>query len=190
MFEGECMLANKPDQDADRIRRPDEVQGCLDVAAQAQTLITGLSDEQYTHIALPYLQSAIGGHMRHILDVNHAVTGWPVNALVDYDVRRRAHPVETERDIALQEWRHIVDWLETLDEADMVSPVSVKSEVCLSHQACAQMPSTLGRELAFVSSHAVHHLALIRVSLCAQGIETDEHFGLAPATLSHQRGEK
>ncbi|CZF80925.1 hypothetical protein GCE9029_02287 [Grimontia celer] len=163
-----------------------EVEGCLDVAAQALELLHQLSDEQYNFVAAPYLQSSIGQHMRHILDVVHAASAQEI----DYDVRRRAHPVETDKEIAISEWRHLCEWLESLCEADMDAAIDVRHEVSLNRQAAAKSASTLGRELAFVSSHAVHHFALIRVSLSAQNISVAETFGLAPATLSHFRGEK
>ncbi|NGN97521.1 DinB family protein [Grimontia sp. S25] len=163
-----------------------ELEGGLDVAAQALELLHQLSDDQYQFVATPYLQSSIGQHMRHILDVFHAASAQDI----DYDVRRRAHPVETDRKIAMSEWRQLCEWLESLSEADMDSAINVRHEVSLNRQAAATSASTLGRELAFVSSHAVHHFALIRVSLSAQKISVAETFGLAPATLSHFRGEQ
>ncbi|CZF80518.1 DinB family protein [Grimontia marina] len=163
-----------------------EVEGCLDVAAQALELLYQLSDDQYNFVAAPYLQSSIGQHMRHILDVMHAASAQDI----DYDVRRRSHPVETSREIAIAEWRHLCEWLESLGDADMNTALYVRHEVSLNRLAAAKSASTVGRELVFVSSHAVHHFALIRVSLSAQNIGVAETFGLAPATLSHFRGEK
>lgn len=183
------MFANNPERGQNGNRQPDEVTGCLEVSAQALTLLERLTSQQYTHIASPLLQSSIGSHMRHILDVCHALAVWPQSSMVDYDNRRRAHPVESQRDIAIDEWHRIRAWLGALTASQMETPVTVKSEVCLSRQVHREMPSTLGRELAFISSHAVHHMALIRVSLCAQGVEYENTFGVAPTTLSHQRGE-
>lgn len=164
---------------------PVEVEGGLDVAAQALELLHQLSCEQYRLIAAPYLQSSIGQHMRHILDLFHAASVPDIN----YDARRREHPVETDRHIAIAEWRQICEWLERLTEADIDGAVNVQHEVSLNRQVAATSTSTLGRELVFASSHAVHHFALIRVSLCAQDIPVAETFGFAPATLSHFRGD-
>ncbi|AMG28934.1 DinB family protein [Grimontia hollisae] len=165
---------------------PVEVEGGLDVAAQALELLHQLSYEQYNFVAAPYLQSSIGQHMRHILDLFHAASVQGIN----YDARRRAHPVETDRNVAIAEWQQICGWLEGLTDTDMADVVDVRHEVSLNRQVAATSTSTLGRELVFASSHAVHHFALVRVSLCAQDIPVAETFGFAPATLSHFRGDK
>ncbi|OEE74229.1 hypothetical protein A1OQ_01195 [Enterovibrio norvegicus FF-162] len=167
---------------------PAEVIGGMDVASQALELLHQLSDEQYNHVATPYLQSAIGQHMRHILDVFHAITVWPNSDFVDYDIRRRAHPVEKDKTIAIDEWISLYHWLETICEADLSTGMHVSGEVSLKHHVASVTQSTLGRELSFVASHAVHHFALIRVSLCAQDISTAETFGMAPATATFYRG--
>ncbi|WP_407334345.1 DinB family protein [Enterovibrio sp. 27052020O] len=170
------------------VNAPAEVIGGMDVAAQALELLHQLSDEQYNHVASPYLQSTIGQHMRHILDVFHAITAWPQSDFVDYDLRRRAHPVEKNKTIAIDEWISLYSWLETIREADLSTVMNISGEVSLKHHVASVTQSTLGRELSFVASHAVHHFALIRVSLCAQGISTAETFGMAPATATFYRG--
>ncbi|MGF1769927.1 DinB family protein [Enterovibrio makurazakiensis] len=166
---------------------PAEVIGGMDVAAQSLELLHQLSDAQYNHVAAPYLQSSIGQHMRHILDVFHAITVCPRSDFIDYDVRRRAHPVEKEKAIAITEWISLCDWLDALSEDDLLSLVNVSGEVSLTHHVASVTHSTLGRELSFVASHAVHHFALIRVSLCAQGISSAETFGMAAATATYYR---
>nr|WP_245621469.1 DinB family protein [Enterovibrio calviensis] len=167
---------------------PAEVSGAMDVAAQSLELLHQLSDAQYNHVAAPYLQSSIGQHMRHILDVFHAATGCPTSDFIDYDVRRRAHPVEKDKAIAISEWTLLCHWLDGLSEDNLLSRVNVSGEVSLTHHVASVTRSTLGRELSFVASHAVHHFALIRVSLCAQGISTADTFGMAPATATFYRG--
>ncbi|KXF82394.1 DinB family protein [Enterovibrio coralii] len=166
---------------------PFEVEGCLDIANQAKELLVQLTDEQYNYVAAPYLQSSIGQHMRHILDVFHAVEVWPSSSFIDYDKRRRHHPVEKQKDIALEEWNAIEQWLVGVPESALSSPLTVSSEVSLHQQMSPESASTLARELSFVASHAVHHFALLRVSLCAQDIPSDRAFGLAPATASYYR---
>jgi hypothetical protein len=47
------------------------------------------------------------------------------------------------------------------------------------------MESSLSRELQVLSSHTVHHFALIAVTLRAHGVQMDPDFGMAPSTLRH-----
>ena len=47
------------------------------------------------------------------------------------------------------------------------------------------MESSVSRELQVLSSHTVHHFALIAVTLRAHGVHMDPDFGMAPSTLRH-----
>jgi hypothetical protein len=45
------------------------------------------------------------------------------------------------------------------------------------------MESSISRGLQVLSSHTIHHFALIAMTLRAHGIEMDPEFGTAPSTL-------
>jgi hypothetical protein len=45
--------------------------------------------------------------------------------------------------------------------------------------------STLGRELAFVASHTIHHQALIAMLLGVQDVDAPDRLGYAPSTPRH-----
>ena len=49
------------------------------------------------------------------------------------------------------------------------------------------VPTSPGRELAFVLSHTVHHNALIRVMVKLLGADVPADFGYAPSTLAHRK---
>ena len=51
-------------------------------------------------------------------------------------------------------------------------------------------PSSIGRELAFVASHTVHHFALLAAHCQQHGIPTPADFGKAPATVAHERASR
>jgi hypothetical protein len=46
--------------------------------------------------------------------------------------------------------------------------------------------SSVGRELQSLSSHAIHHFALIAIVVRAHGFDLDADFGMAPSTLRYQ----
>ena len=48
--------------------------------------------------------------------------------------------------------------------------------------------STLGRELAFVNAHTIHHQAMIAVLLSIAGLDVPDGLGLAPATPRRHSG--
>ena len=48
------------------------------------------------------------------------------------------------------------------------------------------LASSIGRELQALSSHTIHHFALIAVTLRLHGIVVDPDFGMSPSTLRYQ----
>ena len=50
--------------------------------------------------------------------------------------------------------------------------------------------STLSREMQFVSTHVIHHHALIRLTLAQRGVEAPPEFGVAPSTLAYRAQEE
>jgi len=44
----------------------------------------------------------------------------------------------------------------------------------------------VARELMTLSSHTIHHFALIATTLRGHGVQVDANFGVAPSTLSYQ----
>ena len=47
--------------------------------------------------------------------------------------------------------------------------------------------SSVGRELLTLSTHTIHHFALIAITLRAHGVAVDPDFGVAPSTLRHRQ---
>ena len=47
------------------------------------------------------------------------------------------------------------------------------------------MESSVSRELQVLSSHTIHHFALIAITLRMHGVELDSDFGMAPSTLRY-----
>ena len=47
--------------------------------------------------------------------------------------------------------------------------------------------STLGREIMFAVSHAIHHHALIAMLCGIRAIPVPEDFGVAPSTIAYQK---
>jgi len=149
---------------------------------QAITLISGLDEDDYSKPMQAYGSGSIGQHLRHVLDHYQALLVHQ-HDVIDYDHRRRDNPVESNKTLALAEIKRILTLLPTLVD----QPIRVRSEISPHAQQVDEVHSTMKRELLFVTSHAVHHFALIALLLRLQGMAVPADFGVAPATLSHQR---
>ena len=61
---------------------------------------------------------------------------------------------------------------------------------CLEHYGSFFDGLDVGRQLAFLLSHTIHHCALIAVMMRLRGLATPPGFGLAPATLRHREAQQ
>jgi hypothetical protein len=133
------------------------------------------------------LSGSIGKHIRHTLDHFRAVLdGMEPGGVVDYDNRTRNVPMETDAAAALTAIGVIRQRLLSIGDGEIGVPVRVRV-LLTSDGAQAELASTLGRELAFASHHAVHHHAMLGAIAAEFGIQTGPEFGKAPSTICHER---
>jgi uncharacterized damage-inducible protein DinB len=140
-----------------------------------------LNDEEYVETRARGISGSIGGHVRHCLDhVNALVTG-ANSGEINYDLRRRDTRIEQRRDAAVFESRRLCDTL--LQIAGMPPDSALKLWGALETEGPPiASTSTLGREVAFVVSHTIHHFAVIALLLWDMGRDVPPRFGYAPST--------
>jgi hypothetical protein len=165
------------------------ISGCIDELTKGVTLLNLINDSDYIHLALPYVESSIGEHFRHILDLFQALIKKEPTEPINYNVRRRGHPIEKNKDIAITELNDTIDWLTHFPIEQLTSQVSLITEVCPYKKQDHIMLSSIEREITFASLHASHHYALIKVITLSIGINTQSTFGFAPTTTTYLRGE-
>lgn len=120
--------------------------------------------------------------MRHILDHYQALMLGMSAGKVDYNQRTRESAVETDMQLARESWLQVKKWLCSLTEDSLKQSFEVNTE----H---GRVQSSTGRELSFVSSHAVHHFAFMK-QLCSQfDLVLSNDIGVAPATLANLRNK-
>ena len=132
--------------------------------------------------------SSIGAHFRHVLEHYHAFLDGLEEGRVDYDARPRDRRLEDDPDRAVASAGAVVCRLEELAGRPRWRQLFINSasEAGLA-DAHDWTASTVGRELAFLLSHTIHHYALIRLLASDHGIRLDADFGVAPSTLRHRR---
>ena len=134
----------------------------------------------------PPYQRPVGAHLRHVIEHYEALLMPPMEGVVDYDARRRDAALERSPQVARTRLLALQHRLG--HGCDLQQPLCVRGLAGLAGEFAFALPSTLGRELVFVASHAVHHYALLAPHLRQHGLPTPgEGFGVAPATLAHAR---
>jgi uncharacterized damage-inducible protein DinB len=154
---------------------------------QCDRFVGSIDDASYARTSAAMMGGTIGKHVRHCLDHFAAiVAAMQDGGVIDYDHRLRDVPMETDRAEARRAISGLVASLRAIDASATSTPVTVR--VMLSADGAeASLSSTLARELAFASHHAVHHHAMMKVIADELGLPCPEGFGKAPSTLNHEQ---
>ncbi|MDA9557347.1 hypothetical protein N9R79_07600 [Vibrio sp.] len=163
------------------------IQGCLEVLEQGVEFLDSINQTEYTTIVSSHFTSSIGEHFRHWLDLFHAVM--EADDHIDYNLRRRGHPVESNLAIAQTEIMELMQRINVIKPERLCRPVTVTAEVTLSKTDSVDVNSTFERELSFAALHATHHYAMSKVIASLLNVKTSAGFGVAPATATYRRGQ-
>lgn len=148
---------------------------------QLSELLERMDDRRYRTETAAGVSGSVGGHVRHCLDhVASLVAGCSASRM-SYDARLRGTSVETRREAALAEIGRLSQLLGAIPEDSLNRPLDLAASLD-SGGAEIVAASSVGRELAFVVSHTVHHFAVIALLLRDTGIALPPRFGYAPTT--------
>ena len=154
---------------------------------QALSLVQRIDDVTFRSSPQGLAPHRVGGHLRHILEFYECFLDGLGSLMVDYDARQRNHSVENSRDAATEKISSILRRLEDSPWIDHDSVMFVRMENAeASEVESPYLRSSLSRELQTLSSHTIHHFALIAITLRVHGFEVDPDFGMSPSTLRFQ----
>lgn len=154
-----------------------------DIAA----LVMSIDDATYVARPIADVSGSIGEHVRHCLDHIGALVAAGASKPLSYDRRERGTAVEGDPAEALRLIMRLKSAVDRWGGRPMDEPICVVSMLNTSGESVAGW-STLGRELAFVSSHTIHHEAMIAVLISLAGLDVPDRLGLAPATPTRHSG--
>jgi hypothetical protein len=146
---------------------------------EALQLVNRLEDGAFISSPSALPGQRAGSHFRHILEFYECFLDGREAGIINYSARRRDADVENSRHAAAARIRYIIRGLEEVafhpHDGVMMRAESATDETWL--------PSSYLRELEALSSHTVHHFAMIAVILRLLGIAVDPDFGVSPSTL-------
>lgn len=132
----------------------------------------------------------VGAHLRHVIEHFEALLFPAVPGVVDYDARARDSEMERSLVVAQQRLHVLRETLSQGGAAALTTAVQVHGQAGLGGEFRFTVPSTIGRELVFAASHAIHHFALLQAHCKQHGVPTDKTFGKAPGTVAHERAQR
>jgi len=153
---------------------------------QCAGFLTPIDRAAYTTPSPVLFGGTIGQHVRHSLDHFAAALTALDGATIDYDHRERGTSIETDPAAALAQIGAMRLRLDRLMAAEACRPVRVRVMLSAEGEE-AELDSTLERELAFATHHAIHHNAMIAAISVEMKRPVPAGFGKAPSTLQHER---
>jgi len=153
----------------------------IELLTDQAAVLDGLTPAEYARRPESH-PCTVGQQVRHCLDHVTAVLEGAVTGRIDYETRERGSVVETDPVAAIGAMKRLAGRIAALRHADLDRPVRVVERVSPVREP-VESGSTLGRELAFVTSHTTHHNALIAVMARSIGQTVPERFGYGASTI-------
>jgi uncharacterized damage-inducible protein DinB len=167
-------------------REAELIEAAIATLEQGERLLLDLDQEAYVRTVPVAFNASIGGHYRHCLDHFRSVLEAAGAEELNYDLRERGTPIETDRAAALEATRSLRAGYERLEVGLLPRPLAVTCKTSYTAADSQTTGSTVGREIMYAVAHAVHHYALIGVMAALFGLRLPAGFGVAPSTLKHQ----
>jgi len=147
---------------------------------QGLSLLGHIDERAFVNSPQGLAPHRVGSHLRHVLEFYECFLDGLNIFQIDYDARKRDDLVERSRHVASAKICSVLRRLEALSfRGDPVLEVRVENGE-------GYLKSSVGRELQALSSHTIHHFALIAVTLRVHGIQFDPNFGVSPSTLRYR----
>jgi hypothetical protein len=154
---------------------------------QAIALVSSISHDQFTQSPQGWEPHRVAGHLRHIIEFYECFLDGLQWSHIDYDARRRDESIERTRAAAGARLREVMRRLESTPEVRGDAVLWVRMEDAEGRGVRDPWTtSSVSREMQVLSSHTIHHFALIAMTLRAHGVAVDPDFGVAPSTLRHR----
>ncbi len=152
---------------------------------QAIALLETVPAHSYTEPAPGLPQHRAGAQLRHVIEFYESFFRGLADAHIDYDARRRDLSLEGSQHSAIRRLTELTAQLEHVNSGVCDLILHVRMEDSDSNQDC-WLTSSVSRELQALSSHTIHHFALIAVAIQAHGVDVPADFGVAPSTLRYR----
>ena len=148
---------------------------------QVIVLLGKVNDDLYNKKSNFLIKHSIGQHFRHIYAFYYQFINGIVSGVIDYDSRIRDSRMESDCKYMLKSFSEISSKLN----------INKNSKIILSYQLDnsdkQEVDSSIERELVFLYSHSLHHIAMIRGVLESEyGFTFKENLGFTVSTINHK----
>lgn len=156
------------------------LQGCLETCRRCEHLVRLFVDP----IGDQSVFEVVGPDLRHCLDHFRSLLSGLKSGTIDYDARVTDLGLETDPHLFLADLYQVTAELAGLEGISTTQAVQIL-QAAAPKKARIAVGSTLERELIFLSSHTIHHLAQVIEIAGSRGVIVPSDLGLAFSTAAH-----
>ena len=162
------------------------VNACNEILLQLFDLVHSLTDEDFKKPSKALSNSTIGQHLRHTLEFFICFEQGCRTGVINYDRRDHDKIIETNRQLAADTIRRMINFVSNLEENPSLS---LEVSYDLDGETFETLQTTTARELVYNIEHAVHHMAIMKIGVneIAPYIKLPSGFGIAASTIRHQQ---
>ncbi|HBH25370.1 MAG TPA: hypothetical protein DDY13_18375 [Cytophagales bacterium] len=157
-------------------------QASQNILEQLKELTLQLSDEEYINSLNMLSGNTIGKHVRHIIEFFDVLASGYSKSVVSYDNRAHDPFLEQNRDLVLNKIVELQRWLAT---KPMDKELILAAGYSENEDTTLKIKSSYFRELSYNIEHAIHHMAIIKMTVITifPHIKLPSQFGIAYSTI-------
>jgi uncharacterized damage-inducible protein DinB len=163
------------------------VYACNEILQQLLDLVVSISDEDFSKPSTALSNATVGQHLRHTIEFYVCLEQGYHYGTVNYDRRNHSREIETNRQLAIDTLKDIMQFVETMEDN---KPLHLQVSYELDKDSFQTLETTSTRELVYNIEHAVHHMAIMKIGVreVASYITLPASFGIAASTIRHKQG--
>ena len=156
------------------------------VLGDLKNLLNNITNESFSRKNESLFGASIGEHFRHIIEFYLCVLDNETQDIINYDLRKSDHVLETKTKEGVVVINQVLAKLEQI-ESYHDTPILI--ETCINkNQTNERIASSFFRELIYCMDHCIHHQSLIKIGLLEQRLThiVDTNFGVAFSTQQYR----
>ncbi len=163
------------------------IRGCVESCERMLLVANTVTPAQYR--ARWKDHNGISPHLRHCYEHLAALMNGLDFGTISYDTRERNVCIEQEPAALKEAMAMLLSWINALDPTRLDTPLTI-CQIPRIDAPESQSVSTLRRELSFLTSHTIHHLALVSILAELQGVILPDDLGVAYSTTTHEHQQR
>lgn len=161
--------------------------GCLESCERLLRVADSVTQAQYC--ACWKARNGIGPHLRHCYEHLAALHQGLPEGTIRYDARARDARIEQDPEVFKNEMAPVVTWIRGLANSQLDGSLTIHQIPRIDADEIVS-ESTLRRELLFVTSHTIHHLAIVGMLAELHGVDLGRELGVAYSTTTHEHQQR